>query len=153
MMMMSPLAYGGGPNAYGAGGGTSNPYLQAGSEHSPSNTSAKPPVTKAGNSGETLGLLTEGGRLSWPLGLRMLAPASQAQELRRQVDALVRIAATQAGGGTVQPATVEATTAAVGQLRALLHQQSGSAAMAEQTALEARRFLDRIERTLQAITP
>jgi hypothetical protein len=42
------------------------------------------------------------GRLRWPLGLRLLA-ASQAADLREQIDALYQVAARQATTGPVNP--------------------------------------------------
>jgi hypothetical protein len=89
--------------------------------------------------------------LRWPLGLRVLAPAAKAEALRRQVDTLVQQSATQFAGGKLSPGTVELAIDATAQLRKLLHQRNGSAAIAEQTVRDADGFLNRVDTALLAL--
>jgi hypothetical protein len=87
--------------------------------------------------------------VSWPLGLRILAPAPESERLRRQVDGLVRLTAVQVVYGQVNPNTLDAAIRATTQLRTLLR-QSGRDAMAEHTFHEAGQFLDRLHTNLRS---
>jgi hypothetical protein len=99
---------------------------------------------------DTLGLPTAKGQLSWPLGLRMMAPAPEAEDLRQQINGLVQTLAYQVASGQVQSGTVEAATHATSELRRLWRKGQGSAAIAEQTARDANRFLDRLNTAIQS---
>jgi hypothetical protein len=147
--------------AYGAGYGGGY-----GSDYSPTTASSTKPVstyTRSTDSSSTdqssvsrsvldaLGVPTENGQLQWPLGLRVLAPATKAEALRHQVDMLVKQAAAQFASGKASPATVEAAMNATGQLRDLMRHGGGSAAIAEQTRRDAADFLNRLDTALLAM--
>ena len=138
--------YGGSGQGYGNGsakdGTTSSGYAAA------SYTAPRQAGTAGGI--DVFGLPHETDTLSWPLGLRILAPAAKSQELRQEVDAQVQLAAAQAATGQVRSGTVEAATNATSQLRDLLRKKGGSAGMAEQTVRDAEHFLDRIDRVLRS---
>jgi hypothetical protein len=140
---MSSSGYGGSSQAYGS----PSPYPGYGSYGS------QPSTESHGHSGlqDFLGLPHEQGHLSWPLGLRVLPPASRATELRQQVESLVQLAAAQAAQGNVSSSTVELATDATQQLRELLKKAQGNVALAERTRSDARQFLNRLESALLAL--
>jgi hypothetical protein len=93
-----------------------------------------------------VGVPNEGGRLSWPTGLRVLA-APEMEELRTQTEALFRAAAAQAAAGPVSPRTDEELARSVERLRRLLQKDKDekfalSAAIYE----ESERFLAKLKR-------
>jgi hypothetical protein len=104
----------------------------------------------AGTILDALGVPTKNGHLSWPLGLRIVAPAPTAAALRQQIDGILQLAATQPSG-KLSAGDVELATSAAEQLRGLLKKNSGSVAMAESTYRDANRFLDRLEVSLLAM--
>jgi hypothetical protein len=136
---------------YGSATGSANPYLSPGSLGSTSSYGATS-ASYLGGSLDGLGLPTEGGRLNWPLGLRMLAPATKAQALRQQLEGLLRTTASQSAYRTAQPATLAEATRVSAELRILLR-QSGSVAMADHTLREARHFLDLVDTALRDRMP
>ena len=92
------------------------------------------------------GLPNENGRLLWPLGLRVLAPAAETDPLRAQVDALAVLIAGQATQyGRADAALVHELNRAVDRLETRL--AARSADFAEATAAEARRFLQNLRHT------
>jgi hypothetical protein len=145
---------------YGGGSSYSNPYAPAStaayrgdddgasSTYAGSYASAKQRQSLATvpmNALDLLAVPSENGKLTWPLGLRILAPAPQAQQLRQQVEGLVRSLGFQAASGQVQSNTIEAAIQATRDLRSLLHKREGSAAIAEHTYRDAERFLQQLE--------
>jgi hypothetical protein len=151
MMMLSGYSYGGG-GSYG--GGNQGPSYGYANLYLPSGVSLAPygqPETAASGAAailENFGVLTQDGKPAWPLGLRILAPASEARALRRRVNALLENASAQAGGAAGQGAACEAGRA-VALLRALLiDQQDG---MAEATFDQAARFLKKLQGALKAL--
>jgi hypothetical protein len=138
---------GGGGSSYGSGYGSG--YGGSGELTAP--TSGNDTASAEVSPLDLFGIPREGNRMSWPLGLRILPPAVQAEALRKQLEVLVRLAAMQVGGGgEVNAGTLEAATEATAQLRDLLR-KGGSAAMAEQTYRDARQFLDRVDTALLLI--
>jgi hypothetical protein len=138
---------GGGSGSGGSGSASpqANPYTDAAPFDSA--TGLQPSSTTL----DVLGLPTVGGRLSWPLGLRVVAPAAKAQVLRRQIDAVLTLAAAPSAGGQLSSGAVELATSAAEQLRTLLRQKQGSAVMAERTYRDATAFLDRLQVSLLAL--
>jgi hypothetical protein len=69
---------------------------------------------------DALGVPNEDGKLSWPLGLRILPPQAESRPLRQQIDALLGLAASQALSGQANPRIVASAGRAVDQLHQLL---------------------------------
>jgi hypothetical protein len=95
------------------------------------------------------GLPTEGGRMQWPVGLRILSPANETKALREQLALVLYVVATQAADGHVSPVFIDFGLQAVGDLRQHLRRREGS--MSDLTYTEAMRFLDRAERGLTRV--
>jgi hypothetical protein len=105
-------------------------------------------ASTSGNVPESFGVPLAGGKPAWPLGLRILAPAAETDRLRRQVDALVRLAAAQPQGRLPSDAVPEANRA-LARLRTLLaNQQEG---MAAATYEHADSFLKKLKGAFKAL--
>ncbi len=147
----------GGGSAMGSGGGygmgSGGGYGSGGTQSNPSNPYTIPTSTAGPQAAspldDTLGVPTSGGRLSWPLGLRVLPPTAVA--LRRQIDGIVQLAAAPSANGQLSPGAVELATDAAEQLRSMLRLKQGSPVMAESTYRDATEFLDRLEVSLLAL--
>jgi hypothetical protein len=151
-------------SGYGGGSSYSNPYAPAstaaydGEDNRASsayagsyaNTKQQHSPSVPMNSLDLMGVPSENGKLTWPLGLRILAPAPQAKILREQIEGLVRSLAFQAAGGQVQSSTIDAAIQAASDLRGLLRRREGSAAIAEHTYRDAERFLKQLEVGIRA---
>jgi hypothetical protein len=140
-------ASGGGNGGYGGGGGygpssqASNPYAYS----APANV-ANPTLSASGSALDSLGVPTEAGRLSWPLGLRVLPPAVKSAALRRQIESVLQL-----DQGQMSVGAADAAALATEQLRALLHQQRERGVLPGQTIRDAAEFLDRLELSLTAL--
>jgi hypothetical protein len=141
---------GGGGGGYG-GGGQGN-YGGGSQQTVPASYTIKPPTPAGADLSvfSALGLPSEHGRLTWPLGLRVLAPAAESQKLRDQIESLLPVMASQAPGGQGQSGTAAEATRAVSDLRKLLR-NGGGAAMASFTLDEAEHFLDKLGRVLKGL--
>ena len=133
--------YGSSSGGYGSSSPQSYPYAI------PASTAVQDASSPLINA---LGLPVAGGRMSWPLGLRVLTPATKAEALRRQLDGIIQLAAS-SNNGQLTPGAFELATDAAAQLRSMLRQKQGSAAMAESTYRDATDFLDRLEVALLAL--
>lgn len=95
------------------------------------------------------GVANDNGRLRWPLGLQILGgPESghQADDLRRQLDALFQEAAKQAAKGPANPELLHEITQAVDQFRDLLtRDREERGLLAGAVYDEADRFLDQLK--------
>jgi plastocyanin len=96
------------------------------------------------------GVLNDGGRLKWPLGLRLLGPLDGGP-LRDRTEALLRVAVLQAQVGRVNPRLKREVSKAVGKLRARLRALDDRAVLARFTVKEAERFLDRVKKAPRRI--
>jgi hypothetical protein len=92
---------------------------------------------------DTLGVPTKDGKVTWPLGLRILPPDEETKTLRLQIDALVQRAAERAAEGRPDSRALEEVRRAVDELRGLLHKKK-DAFPAPYTYTEADRFLTRL---------
>jgi hypothetical protein len=122
--------------------GYSNPYVPS---SSPAYSS---PIARPGAQ-TPLSVPLEVGPLQWPLGLRILAPATKTKTLRDTLDVLVPLVAAQAALGQPTPSQLEQALEAVRDFRKLLRPREGT--MAEVTYTDSMRFLDRLERGLTAL--
>jgi hypothetical protein len=98
---------------------------------------------------DSLGLPNEGGKLAWPLGLRILAPAGEVQHLRQRNDTLLPMLAAQAGQDAENSATSEQLEHALRQMRRLLAENGDG--LAEATLADARRFLTDLGRGVKKL--
>jgi hypothetical protein len=157
--MMSPgSSYGGGGSygggSYGGGGQGSSSYAGTYQPYGADPTSLTafgqpaPATTGPDTVLESFGVTTQGGKPAWPLGIRILAPASEARALARQVDALLEWSAAK-GGGLADPNGAREAGRAVARLRVLLADQQ--AGMAGATYGKADRFLKRLQRAFKAL--
>jgi hypothetical protein len=91
------------------------------------------------------GLPNQAGRLYWPLGLRVLPPGPEVQQVRLQLDARLAQAAT----GGADASSLQEMSQAVSQLRYFLAVKGSM--MARTTYLEAWRFLDRLDNAVRQL--
>jgi hypothetical protein len=131
----------GGGGGYGPSSQPSNPYAYS----APANV-ANPALSASGSALDTLGVPTEAGRLSWPLGLRVLPPAVNSSALRRQIESVLRL-----DQGQMSAGAADAAALATDQLRTLLHQQRERGVLPGRTIRDAAEFLDRLEVSLTAL--
>jgi hypothetical protein len=99
---------------------------------------------------DAMGLPNAGGRLAWPLGLRILPPDEKTVLLRNQIDALLGIAARQAVQGPVNPKLLQEAGKAVKELHGLLREKK-LVFEASFTYNEADRFLDKLAHGLKLL--
>jgi hypothetical protein len=99
---------------------------------------------------DAMGVPNTDGRLDWPLGLRILPPGEKAGVLRKQIDALLRMASNQAPDGKVSPQVLQEASDAIEELHDMLHQKKG-AFSASYTYDEADRFLDKLAKGLKLL--
>jgi hypothetical protein len=95
-----------------------------------------------------VGLLKE-KELSWPVGLRILAPALQSGPLRHSIGKLLSEAKEQAGKGRVRADVLRQLSRDVGDLRRLLRQRVDD--LLANQYLEAKRFLADLDGAIQAL--
>jgi hypothetical protein len=96
-----------------------------------------------------IGLLRDGGRLSWPLGLRSLPPSDETRELRSQVGTLLQDGVAQAANGKVDPGLVAELNRDVTRLQRLLVAKANE--LPEDTYIEARQFLNNLEAAVRVL--
>jgi hypothetical protein len=157
--MMAPAYMGSYPYPYSVGAAYSNPFASYGYGNSSqgygSGATADQPKQQdkraSFNLFDALGVPNDGSRLTWPLGLRILPPATESQTRLRQIDALVQLMAKQAtAGGQVSANTLQEARRAAEQLHALLRDRKDALTSAN-TFNEADRFLTQLERGLKAL--
>jgi hypothetical protein len=124
--------YGGGSPGYAGYGG-------AGPQASPEAERLSRVLTAAG-------VPNDGGRLEWPVGLRVVGgPAGD--ELRQQIADLLQQGAGQTQAGSAKPQTAQELARSVQALRKLLlRDRDERFSLALTTYQEAERFLDRLDR-------
>jgi hypothetical protein len=98
---------------------------------------------------DALGLPNDEGRLSWPLGLRVLGPAQEMQEVRLRIDSLLQAAVSQGASNSAAPGVLEEMDRAVARMRALLRDNGDG--LAEATQHETRRFLGQLKRAVKTL--
>jgi hypothetical protein len=155
---MSGTGRSAGGGGYGSGGGSypgGNQGYSSASAYEPyapvslmAASQQASPTGKAGNVLVSFGVPLKGGKPAWPLGLRILAPAAETDGLRRQVDALIGLAAAQPEG-RLPPDAVPEANRALARLRTLLtNQQEG---MAAATYEQADSFLKKLKVAFKAL--
>src|SRR5207248_2112831 len=100
-------------------------------------------VTTTNGRGGSMGFLKDGGRLSWPLGLRSLPPADETRDLRSQIDTLMQDAVSQAANGKVDPGLLQELTGDVDRLQRLLVARAND--LPENTYIDAKQFLNNLD--------
>jgi hypothetical protein len=86
------------------------------------------------------------GALSWPVGLTAL-PTARAEELRKQIQAAVDLAATRRERGGAPRAALRNVLPAVKQLHALLYDKKGE--LTEQSYQESEQFLRKLSKAVR----
>jgi hypothetical protein len=131
---MSASSYGAQGGMYGAGAPANAANLGARSETPSEGKSLTQVLTAAG-------VPNDGGRLQWPLGLRVVGGRAGA-ELRQQIDSLFQYGAEQTQAGPVSPHRVQELGRSVGALRKLLlRDREDRFSLALTTYEDAERFL------------
>jgi hypothetical protein len=139
--------YGGGMpgSSYGTQGGQygDDPYGYGGYSGASSETSLG--GSSVGRVLTAAGVPNDGGRLRWPLGLRVVA-GPEAGELRRQIEALFQYGAEQTQAGPVSPHLVQELARSVGALRDLVRRDREERySLALTTYEDAERFLEKLD--------
>lgn len=147
--------FSGGPiNMMGPGGGGMSYAPPAGGGMAPAlpPAEAEPeqpmPEQKKPDPFAFLGLPGVDGQLSWPLGLRILAPTLQTTPLRQQLEAELQMIATQAMAGSVDGQLVKRAKEHAQELRR--HLTANEVKLTPYAAREAREFLDTLDKALAA---
>jgi hypothetical protein len=100
-----------------------------------------------GSALDSLGLPNAAGRLTWPLGLRVLPP--EATPLRHQIDNLLTRAANVRANGQVDETAVSDLNKSIGRLWELLASKDG--VLPANTASEARQFLRGLDEAVKGL--
>ncbi len=131
--------------AYGAMGGSTDPQANAAQvQPSREEKSVSRLLTASG-------VPNDKGQLRWPIGLAILA-APGADELCEQIEALFEEAASQAAGGSVNPALAEEVRQAVKNLRRLLLKEKAERfGMPLAVYQESERFLNKLDWAAQLL--
>ncbi len=90
------------------------------------------------------------GGLDWPLALRILAPAPEAAELRRQLESRAAEIQSQASGGKLDERLVRDTNRDLDQLTRLLVEKADRLPVSEQATTDARQFLRKFREAVQS---
>jgi hypothetical protein len=104
-----------------------------------------------GAGGPLAGLLNDEGKLDWPLALRILPPGPQVSQLRQQIDARAGELQREAATGQTNPGLARELSHDVDTLRSLLADRAESLPVSQQALTEARRFLHKLQDTLQTV--
>jgi len=106
-------------------------------------------VTASGGNGGSMAFLKDGGRLNWPLGVRILGPGEETRELRSQINTLLPDAVAQAANGKVDPGLLQELSRDVNRLQRLLVARAND--MPEDTYIDARRFLNNLDDSVRLL--
>lgn len=87
------------------------------------------------------GLTQADGSLAWPLGLRVLPPAAETDQLRRKISTEVLGTVDRAEDGKVPRSSVQQANRDIDRLEALLNERAGDVPLTDQALSDARRFL------------
>ena len=144
--------YGGGSarSSNGTSSASDNPYQSENSMAGATLSSLQTAKIESSNVLDAMGLPNGGGRLEWPLGLRILPPDERTVVLRNQIDALLGMAARQSAQGPVSPKLLQEASQAVNELHRLLREKQ-TAFEASFTYNEADRFLDKLAHGLKLL--
>ena len=134
----------------GASSASGNPYQSEKSMAGATLASLQSAKIESSNVLDAMGLPNAGGRLDWPLGLRILPPGEKTVVLRNQIDALLGMAAIQSAQGPVNPKLLHEASKAVNELHSLLRDKR-MAFEASFTYNEADRFLDKLAHGLKLL--
>jgi hypothetical protein len=165
---MYPMGLGGSSGGYGAPGhygGSGAPSMAGygGSTGGYGNESTRMPVYPQGqaigqqpglNAVEKIltasGVPNDGGRLQWPLGLRLLG-SPDSDRLRRKAEALFQVAAIQGQSGQINPRFTQEIVQTVEELRRQFQVVNDRITLARTTSEEAELFLNRLKTGSQVL--
>ena len=139
------------PSMYGAGySGSSSPSYAASTQSSMESVASLPPYPGSGASSQAnhRGVVVDGVRMEWPVGLRVLAP-TEVGGLRQQVEQLFEAISIQRTSGTgVNPSLSAIAQHALDRLQGLVNQDKDKAGLPLAVNQEAERFVGKLRQTL-----
>ncbi len=148
---MNPYASGYAAESSYPGYAGSNSYQQAYNVPQGSSMRSRSGLPEVSKEEKLLEGLGAKGVLEWPLGLRILPPGPETEELRNEVDTLVKLAVLEAAQGKVRPKTVSQVERDLKKLRRLLYRNADRLVVPPSTIREAKRFLSRLRRFVEAL--
>lgn len=132
--------------AYAESNGTTSRASYAGAY--PTQTQQDSQAKEMGLMMTAIGMPNQDGRLSWPLGLRILKDP-KGKELEEQLDGLAQVAAIQAVQGQANARLVSEGRRLVDQIRSRLRKEEGDMPLA--LYQESDRFLKKLQESFQAL--
>ena len=110
-----------------------------------------PAEGRANSSGAFEGLVNSGGKVDWPLALRILPPSLETTPMRERIDGLVQQVQTESSKGKVDPALVNEAAAELTRLRERLTDKADFLPVSQQATADARQFVRRLQSALQSL--
>jgi hypothetical protein len=98
-----------------------------------------------------IGVTNDRGQLSYPLGLQVLQPQTENLQLLDKIETLFQVMVNQEIKGELNARMVQATSAAVERLQAMLRARQSN--MTENTYGEAQRYLETLRHALNVLQP
>jgi hypothetical protein len=96
------------------------------------------------------GVPTEGKKIEWPVGLRIVDTEDRGG-LRRQLDSLLEVVARQAGTGEIQPRLVKEANRTIDRLDGELHHYEDRGSIPAAVAGESEQFLKKLKHALKVM--
>src|SRR5262249_44802737 len=121
------------------------PANPAPANQAPLATAAAPPDDSVN------GLLKRNGSLEWPLGLRLLRPGIEVEQIRSEIDFMMRKALAQSRTGKADTNLVEGINRRLDKLQDLLAKEANQLPVSHFTITEADRFLQKVKGMLKAL--
>jgi hypothetical protein len=97
------------------------------------------------------GLTQADGSLDWPLGLRVLPPASETDPLRRKISTAVVSTVDRAEDGKVPRSSVQQVNRDIDRLEALLNERAADVPLTDEALGDARRYLRRLKERINGL--
>jgi hypothetical protein len=147
-------SYGGGGSYGGAGDYSGQDYGNGGKKQkSDYGQVAKRDATKDASSKllTALSVPNEDGKLSWPLGLRVLTPQSKCEELQDRIETLLLTAANQQDNGKVNTNLLDEAAGAVEGLAGMLKARQSN--MMPDTYSAADQYLGKLRHAIKMLRP
>jgi hypothetical protein len=139
------------PPMYGAGyAGGGSPDYASSTQSSMASIATLPPYSGSGASSQAThgGVVVDGVRMEWPVGLRVLAP-TEVGGLRQQVEQLFEaISIQRASGAGMNESLTAAVQHALDRLQRLVNQDKNKAGLPLAVNQEAERFVAKLRQTL-----
>jgi len=142
----------GGAGSYGGGTG-GDPYAQDYAKKGDASTVAKrePARDPAGKLLSALGVPNDDGKLTWPLGLRVLLPQAKCEEYQDRIETLLQAAAEQQQNGRVNANLLDEASGAVEGLAGMLRTRQAN--MVPETYNAADQYLGKLRHAIKMLRP